>query len=114
MYAIEGVHHELMGAPAVMDIAGPGKDIEELPGLSHRAVQVVVAARALLLGIVSNRGTFHVSASGGHRSIEVQGQAGKALTPQSVDHQRRAQGPHLFDTITAHGGQRPADGGYIR
>ena len=73
-----------MGTVAVMDIAGTVKDIEELPALRHRAVQVVVAARPLLPGVVAGRGTFGVAAGGGHRTIEIQGQARETLALQGV------------------------------
>ena len=45
---LETIHHELRGAIGIMDIAWPVVQIEELAGLSHRAKQRVITARAFL------------------------------------------------------------------
>jgi hypothetical protein len=68
--AVEVVHHEVMGPLAVMDIAGAVKDVEKLSRLSHGGKQVVVTARALLLGVVSDGGALGMSLRGHNRAIE--------------------------------------------
>ena len=112
--AIEDVHHELMSVLAVVDVAGPVQDIEELPGLGHGAKQVVVAARAFLLGVVADGGTFGMPARGRHRAVEVEGQAGEAFPLERVYHQARRQVAHSFDIGRAHFRQRAADRGHVR
>ena len=73
--AIEDAHHEPMGVLAVVDVAGPVQDIEELPGLGDGAKQVIVAARPFLLGVVADGGPFGMTAGGRDRAVEVEGQA---------------------------------------
>lgn len=112
-HALESVHHELMGALAVMDIAGTVQDVEELPALSHGAEQVVVTARPLPFGIVADRGAFGMSACGHHRSVEVEGHTGeiaRAPAPASPGSRTAAA---LGDIGGPQARQGATDGGHV-
>jgi hypothetical protein len=86
--------HKRGGAPRVVNVAGPVHGIEELSRLSDSAVQRVVAARALALGVEADGRALRVPACGEHRSIEIERDAGQRLALEALEHGIASEGGH--------------------
>lgn len=107
------LHDEFKSAVGVVDIAGTGKHIEDLPCLSYRTEQRIIAPLSLLLFVETDRCAFGLPSRAQNRPVKIKRHTNQPEGLKSCKKHLPARLPEFVDAFVIDTSQCPADSRYV-